>query len=155
MAPDLKHVAGDKVQIKAKNHRFAQQRGVIERVQGRKLSVRLNAGNSFHCADSAVSNYSLAARKAWAKMPNRKVGRPKGSRVSDRVSVTFRVDRDIWDNFRALEQSGKIQDRVHVMNQCLQHVIDEVGAPELTAPNHRTSGDETHVVSLKKAIKAS
>jgi hypothetical protein len=56
-------------------------------------------------------------------MPDRKVGRPVGSRVSDRVSVIFRVDRELWRNFLAAEENGQIADRTTVINECLRNIV--------------------------------
>ena len=41
-----------------------------------------------------VTNYSLATRRAWVTDPDRAVGRRKGTKLTDRVSVTLRFDRE-------------------------------------------------------------
>lgn len=56
-------------------------------------------------------------------MPDRKVGRPVGSKVSDRLSVIFRIDRALWNEFLAAEDSGLVGDRTSVINQCLRSVL--------------------------------
>jgi uncharacterized protein (DUF4415 family) len=73
-----------------------------------------------------VTNFSLAARKAWQSMPHKRVGRPKGSRVCDRTSVTLRIDRDLWDEFRALESNERIKDRTTVINAMLREKLAEL-----------------------------
>lgn len=70
-----------------------------------------------------LTNYSLAARRAWRSMPDRKVGRPLGSRVSDRVSVIFRIDRILWNQFLSAEENGLIGDRTTVINKCLRDFL--------------------------------
>jgi hypothetical protein len=70
-----------------------------------------------------LTNFSLAARRAWQSMPYRKVGRPVGSKVSDRVSVIFRVDRALWSEFLTAEEAGLIGDRTTVINDCLRSVF--------------------------------
>ena len=84
---------GDKVQLK--DHSGTPSRGVVAAVHGDELLVRLDeSGELVAVASESVTNFSLAARKAWKNMPHRRVGRPKGARHCDRVSVTLRIDRD-------------------------------------------------------------
>src|SRR5262249_15679401 len=98
---------GDRLRIKSDG-----RRGVAEKIERGRLVIRLaeESGKLTVSADG-VTYYSLAARKAWAKMPDRKVGRPRGSRVCDRLSVTIRVDRPLWEEFRRYEELGRIEDR--------------------------------------------
>jgi hypothetical protein len=105
---------GDKVRLK--DERSVQ--GIVERVDGGHLLVRL-AGSKrrTRVSISKVTNLSLAARKAWQRMPARRVGRPKGSRLTDRISVTLRIDRAQWENFRRAEKSGLIMDRTATINE--------------------------------------
>src|SRR5438093_4068624 len=82
--------AGDKVRMKAGAH--AGERGLVEAVDGEKLVVRLeNSGQRLRAAAEQVTNFSLAARKAWVTGPDRAVGRRKGTKLCDRVSVTLRL----------------------------------------------------------------
>jgi uncharacterized protein (DUF4415 family) len=53
-------------------------------------------------------------------MPDRRVGRPKGSTVCDRVSVTIRLDRDLWESFRAAESTGYVTDRTATLNSWIR-----------------------------------
>src|SRR4051812_45922373 len=100
---------GDKVRLKGDD--LAGKRGVIEAIRSGTALVRIGHDERISVALSNLTNYSLAARKAWQKMPNRQVGRPKGTRVCDRVSVTLRIDREVWEWFRRLEASGILTDR--------------------------------------------
>src|SRR4051812_32872150 len=94
---------GDKVRIR----NGTRERGIVESVEGALLVIRLDGANkSVRMPAHAVTNLSLAARKAWASMPDRNVGRPKGTKTVDRVSVTLRIDRDVWDRFVTEEQKG-------------------------------------------------
>jgi len=70
-----------------------------------------------------LTNYSLAARRAWQSMPDRKVGRPPGSKVSDRVSVIFRIDRTLWNEFLTADEAGIIGDRTKIINKCLSDIL--------------------------------
>ena len=111
----MKAAAGDKVRVKIGSH--ASARGLVESLDGEKLLVLLDgSGVKVRLLPEEVSNYSLAARKAWVTGPDRAVGRRKGTRLCDRVSVTLRIDRDMWEQFRALEESGTIEDRTAIIN---------------------------------------
>ena len=80
-------------------------RGIVEEVHGDELLVRLHESEELIAIESgAVTNFSLAARKAWKNMPHRRVGRPKGARHCDRVSVTLRIDRALWEQFKRTNQ---------------------------------------------------
>jgi len=46
-----------------------------------------------------------------------------GSKVSDRLSVIFRIDRALWSEFLAAEEVGVIGDRTSVINECLRSVL--------------------------------
>ena len=73
---------GDKVKLK--DHHSAPMRGVVEEVHGDELLIRLEkSGELVAVAAELVTNFSLAARKAWKNMPHRQVGRPKGARHCD------------------------------------------------------------------------
>ncbi|PYJ56801.1 MAG: hypothetical protein DME24_21180 [Verrucomicrobia bacterium] len=117
---------GDRVRLKeAAVHRG--ERGIVERSHRGRLLVRLEKGGRLiELTPHQVTNFSLAARKAWESMPDRRVGRPKGSRVCDRLSVTLRIDRDLWKDFRAMESDGRIQDRTTLVNALLRKKLAEL-----------------------------
>jgi hypothetical protein len=116
------HRKGDKVRIKG--GRFTGQRGTLLRAHSGRWTVILAEQNLTALVPTEeVTNYSLAARRAWRSMPDRKVGRPTGSKVSDRVSVIFRVDRTLWDDFVRAEENGVISDRTMMINQCLRDLL--------------------------------
>src|SRR5207247_8553501 len=93
------------------------ERGVVEAGDGEKLVVRLEkTALVVHLQADQVTNFSLAARKAWVTGPDRGVGRRKGTKLRDRVTVTFRIDRDLWERFEGLEEAGAIADRNAVVN---------------------------------------
>jgi hypothetical protein len=111
----VKAAAGDKVRMKVGT--YAGKRGFVEALEGEKLLVRLDdSGLKVRVPPEEVTNYSLAARKAWVTEPDRAVGRRKGTRLCDRVSVTLRLDRDLWELFTSLENDGVIQDRTAIIN---------------------------------------
>jgi hypothetical protein len=115
----------DKLRITAGPSRG--ERAVIEEVLPERLLVRLSDTNKVvPVAEDDVLNFSAAARKAWKTMPARNVGRPRGQTV-DRVSVTVRLDRALWDRFRRLEAKGAIADRSDFLEAALTHAIRRLG----------------------------
>jgi uncharacterized protein (DUF4415 family) len=125
----VKAKAGDKVRLKAGDH--AGERGVVEAVDGAKLLVRLEqSGTQVRVTAEQLTNFSLAARKAWATEPHRAVGRRKGTKLTDRVSVTLRLDRDLWEQFRGLEGAGVIDDRTGLINAWFREKLAELDREE-------------------------
>jgi hypothetical protein len=116
---------GDKVRLMAGEHRG--ERGVIEKVEGGKLAIRLEgSAQVVRVLPEQVTNFSLAARKAWLTEPNRGVGRRKGTRLCDRVSVTLRLDRDLWERFTELQGAGTIEDRTAIINSWFREKLAEL-----------------------------
>lgn len=121
----LTHKLGDKVRIK--NSPARGLRGVIAAVRANLLVIKDQAtGHQLEVQPDNVTNFSLAARKAWKRMPDRRVGRPKGSVVCDRVSVTVRLDRDLWEAFRQAEADGIVTDRTATINSVLREHLDRI-----------------------------
>lgn len=116
------HTKGDKIRIK--HGQLAGERGILVRPQAGKWIVSLiHKDCKVLVSNEDLINYSLAARRAWRSMPDRKVGRPAGSKVSDRISVIFRIDRVLWKEFLDVEQSGLVVDRTNVINESLRNVL--------------------------------
>ena len=122
----MKAEAGDKVRLKAGTH--AGARGVVDAFEGDKVVVILKeSGRKVLVSSEEVTNFSLAARKAWVTEPDRAVGRRKGTKLSDRVSVTLRLDRDLWELFLSLEEDGVIEDRTGLINKLLREKLAKLG----------------------------
>jgi uncharacterized protein (DUF4415 family) len=114
---------GDKVKLKS--HHGTPVRGIVEEVHGDELLVRLHeSGELIPVTSESATNFSLAARKAWKNMPHRQVGRPKGARHCDRVSVTLRIDRALWEQFKRDESEGHIRDRTATINSWFREMLD-------------------------------
>jgi len=113
---------GDKVRVKS-----SKVRGVVEVLEGDDITVRLEDGLLTLVTGDEITNYSLAARKAWKNMPSRRVGRPKGTSTTDRVSVTLRIDRELWQTFKTAEQRGVIDDRTATINRWIAEKLRELG----------------------------
>jgi hypothetical protein len=114
---------GDKVKLKPSAKHDVGRRGIVLSCNDGAIVVQLENGEEVSAESSELSNYSLAARKAWLRMPDRKVGRPKGSGVGDRISVTIRFERALWEAFLEKERSGEFQSRTAVLNQVLREII--------------------------------
>jgi hypothetical protein len=120
---------GDKVRLKAGVR--SGERGVIERIDGGVYVVRLDQSQgTVRVSPEDVTNYSLAARKAWVTEPRRAVGRRKGTKLNDRVSVNLRIDRDLWERFVALEGDGVIEARTAVVNRWFREKLAELESQE-------------------------
>lgn len=125
MLGSMEPAVGDKVRLK--DHNGALVRGVVTVVHSDELMVRVaESGELVAVAPERVTNFSLAARKAWKNMPHRHVGRPKGARHCDRVSVTLRIDRELWEQFRQDELAGLIQDRTATINSWFRGMLDRL-----------------------------
>jgi hypothetical protein len=121
----LKPETGDKVRLKAGDH--SGERAVIDEIDGDEMLVRLEqSGKTVRVLPDQVTNFSLAARKAWKTEPQRAVGRKKGTRLRDRVSVNLRIDRDLWEWFVALEGAGTIADRSDAVNAWFREKLSEL-----------------------------
>jgi hypothetical protein len=121
----LQTETGDKVRLKAGEHR--DRRGVVVAVEGARLAIRLEGEEVVVRAGvEDVTNFSLAARKAWKTEPNRGVGRRKGTRLCDRVSVTLRLDRELWERFVQLEEAGLIEERTATVNRWFREKMAEL-----------------------------
>lgn len=117
---------GDKVCLKSASHRGL--RGTVDSVDGTSLIVLVtDTADHIRVDQSDVTNYSLAARKAWESMPDRRVGRPRGTTSTNRVSVTLRIDRELWDQFKHAEESGVITNRTETINAWIAEKLSEIG----------------------------
>jgi hypothetical protein len=105
----------------------AGARGLVAAIAGDKLVVRLEDSSLvLRVQRDGVTNFSLAARKAWVTGPDRAVGRRKGTKLCDRVSVTLRIDRDVWELFRSREEDGSIAGRTATINGWLREKLAEL-----------------------------
>jgi hypothetical protein len=121
----VKAKSGDKVRMKTGPH--TGKRGLVETLDGDKLLVRLEqSALKLRVLPEQVTNFSLAARKAWVTEPERAVGRRKGTKLYDRVSVTLRFDREVWEHFVGLEEVGLIDDRTTTINAWFREKLIEL-----------------------------
>jgi preprotein translocase subunit YajC len=62
----IAHQTGDKVRISSGDHK--SQRGIIQTITDNSLEVKLSNGEMISISPQQVTNFSLAARKAWQTM---------------------------------------------------------------------------------------
>jgi hypothetical protein len=48
--------------------------------------------------------------------------------VCDRVSVTIRLDRDLWEHFRVAESAGIIADRTATVNTSIREQLQKLAS---------------------------
>lgn len=118
------HAIADKVRVKSGDRKG--ERGTITAIVRRGIAVKLANGAIVIQEPDELTNFSLAARKAWKSMPRRRVGRPRGSSLSDRVSVTVRIDRDLWDEFKHAESIGAISHRTQTLNEWIRQGVQSI-----------------------------
>lgn len=114
----MPHEPGDKVRI-----RSTGARAVVCRQTGSKLEVRL--GDVLAVVDpEEVTNYSLAARRAWVTRP-KKAGRPPLPTVRKKL-ISLRVDIEILDWLAVLSEWGSIPSREAAINRILRERIPDM-----------------------------
>lgn len=111
------HRPGDKIRIRAGPR--AGCRGRIHAVSSSEIEVELDEGTYASIQPSEITNYSLAARKAWQVMPKR-AGRPRLHESKRKKMVSIRIDRELWEQLGSAVDSGLIQSREAAINSWLR-----------------------------------
>jgi hypothetical protein len=118
------HRVGDKVRIKGGVH--AGVRAVVGKVAHNLLITVINGSDALMVPPGDVTNYSLAARRAWAVMPKRS-GRPKKAGSTKRM-VSIRIDPNVWDGLAAMVRAGRIPSREGALNAWLRTHLESLRA---------------------------
>src|SRR6266581_9788011 len=95
---------GDKIRIRSGSYKGT--RGVIQAESNGLLEIQLDKSEVVHVASMEVTNYSLAARRAWKVMPKR-AGRPQLATPRKKM-VSMRLDIDVWDRLGEAVELGLI-----------------------------------------------
>jgi hypothetical protein len=114
------YVSGDKVRVRSGEH--TGERGIVQEEKGEYLVVQLGSGDNVELPPSQVTNYSLAARRAWQVMPKR-TGRPK-SDVPRKKMVSMRLDIETWERLGLAVEMGLINSREEAVNLWLRERLD-------------------------------
>ncbi|HYT45759.1 MAG TPA: hypothetical protein VEP90_25765 [Methylomirabilota bacterium] len=121
---------GDKIRVRVGPHTGA--RGIIQAELDGLLEIQLDESNSINVPIKDVTNYSLAARRAWQVMPKRS-GRPQLPAPRKKM-VSFRLDIDVWDQLGEAVELGLIPSREQAINVWLRQQLDSLFNGE-SSPN--------------------
>jgi uncharacterized protein (DUF4415 family) len=110
---------GDKIRIRS--GLYSGMRGIIQAEINGGVEVLLDDGNSIHVEPTDITNYSLAARRAWQKMP-KKAGRPQ-SPTPRKKMVSMRIDVDVWNMLQEAGERGLISNREKAVNDWIREQV--------------------------------
>lgn len=113
-------LSGDKVRIRS--GLYAGSRGIIQDGSNEQLEIQLDEGDIVHVTLDEVTNYSLAARRAWKAMPKR-AGRPQLSSPRKKM-VSIRLDVDVWDRLGEAVELGLVPGKEQAVNAWLRQHLD-------------------------------
>src|SRR5690348_795620 len=108
--------AGDKVRVRTGS--FAGARGIIQAERNGKLEILLDINNVVLIESEEITNYSLAARRAWKKMPKR-AGRPQLTSPRKKM-VSMRIDIEVWNMLQEAVERGLILNREEAINSWIR-----------------------------------
>jgi len=114
--------SGDKVLVKRGEHKGI--RGRIEDVTRDGIAVRLDMGKQVVLKQEDITNYSLAARRAWTAMPDRAVGRPKLPETARKKTVSLRIDVEVWRELGEAVNQDLIPSREYAVNMWLREQVN-------------------------------
>jgi hypothetical protein len=115
-------LAGDKVRIKTGSH--AGERGILQVATDGALSVSLETGAIAPVFGEELTNFSLAARRAWKVMPKR-AGRPTSDGPQKKM-VSIRIDSQVWELLSRAVELGLIPSREQAINTWLRVKVNEL-----------------------------
>jgi uncharacterized protein (DUF4415 family) len=119
------HRTGDKVRVKSGAH--AGVRAILGKVASNLLVVVIDSTETVMLAPDALTNYSLAARKAWAIMPKR-AGRPVSTHPPKRM-VSLRLDPDLLCRLDEAVRMGAVENRSQGISALVNAGLDRLSVP--------------------------
>jgi len=111
---------GGKVRVRTGPH--AGARGVIRAELDGLLEIQLDKNDIVTVPVQDVTNFSLAARRAWQVMPKR-AGRPQLP-LPRKKMVSMRLDVDVWDRLGDAVELGLVPGREQAVNTWLRQQLD-------------------------------
>lgn len=126
---------GDKVRVRVGPH--AGARGVVRCQHGSQLIVDLPGTPTIEVSPDEVTNYSLAARRAWAVMPKR-AGRPR-LEIPRKKMVSMRLDVDLWQRLSQAVEVGLIPSREEAVNRWIRERLDSLPKLSMSADSHQSA----------------
>ena len=132
-------LSGDKVRIKTGSH--VGRRGTLQVAEDGALSVSLETGEIVPVLGEELTNFSLAARRAWEVMPKR-AGRPPSLRPRMQM-VSLRLEIDLWRRLRQAVDAGLLPSREQAINSWMRQHLDEILEARYTpSPDIQNRSDE-------------
>jgi hypothetical protein len=113
---------GDKVRFR--EGQLKGEKGIVAEVTEATLKVLLSNAQIATASPSDLTNYSLAARRAWEIMPKR-AGRPQSTSVRKKM-VSMRLDSGVWADLGRAVALGLIQSREQAINNWLRDIVCEL-----------------------------
>jgi hypothetical protein len=113
---------GDKVRIRSGVESGA--RGIIRKELDGLLEVELLDGRITTTLLDDITNYSLAARRAWRSMP-KKAGRPS-NQVPKKRMVSLRIDVDLWERLGEAVEQGILPSREQAINEWVREKLESL-----------------------------
>jgi hypothetical protein len=114
------HQFGDKVRIRSGLYKGV--RGTIKAEVDGVLEIQLDTSEVIYAMLEEITNYSLAARRAWKVMPKR-AGRPQLSAPRKKM-VSMRLDVNVWNRLSKAVELGLISNREETVNTWLSNQLD-------------------------------
>src|SRR6266480_3450455 len=111
---------GDKIRIRSGLYKGS--RGIIQSESDGLLEIQLDSNVVVYIGHDEITNYSLAARRAWQVMPKR-AGRPQLSTPRKKM-VSMRIDVDVWERLGDAVELGLITNREEAVNLWLREKLD-------------------------------
>jgi hypothetical protein len=111
---------GDKIRIRSGPH--ARTRGTVRSQIDGQLEIQVGDNDIISVPVNDVTNYSLAARRAWKSMPKR-AGRPQLA-VPRKKMVSMRIDINVWDRLGEAVDLGLIPSKEEAINTWIQEQLD-------------------------------
>ncbi|CAN5863869.1 hypothetical protein BH23GEM7_BH23GEM7_30720 [soil metagenome] len=126
---------GDKVRVRSDARAHGGTRGVVREVAGDTLLVEAAGdGLLIRVPATHVTNFSLAARRAWEVMPKR-TGRPPLREQRKRMA-SFRLDVEVQEMLDRAVEKGLISNKSEAVNRWLRERLEALlgrDDPEATA----------------------
>jgi hypothetical protein len=107
---------GDKVRVRSGPH--LGSRGILLGQEGGLVRLELSSGETILVQPHELTNFSLAARKAWQTMPKR-AGRPPSPNTRKKM-VSLRLDVDVWRMLGRAAEFNLIPSREQAVNEWLR-----------------------------------
>ncbi len=141
MSDDIEdgHREGDRVRVKARPG--DPQRGIVRQVSKAWLRVETDDGESLLVPPDSVTNYSLAARRAWRTMPKH-AGRPRSARRDTRM-ISVRIRDSTWSLLARAVDLGLVSSRERAIDVWVRERLEQVlGRSEQPHPPVDPTGTE-------------